>query len=142
MTAIRNDLELQRWIAFVRAQNLPLDLSCAPLKNSRTGQQNRLLFGCLYPPISEHTGYEVGGDGAGNGIHEWMCGTYFGWVEKKVPKTPANPSGIESAPFRTTTKDENGRRNVLSTAEFSKFVDHVERMAARAGIYVSREMVA
>lgn len=104
----------------------------------RSDEQNRLLFGIYYPPIAKHTGYEVGGDGHGNGIHEWMCGTYFGWVDKKVPKTPANPKGIESAPFRTTTRGETGKRNVMTPGDFSDFLDHVERMAAKAGVYIAR----
>lgn len=135
MTAIRNDLELQRWIAFVRAQKLPLDLSCAPLKNSRTGQQNRYLFGVCYPPIAEAMGYEVAD------VHEYMLGRHFGWVDVRVPKTPRNPDGIESKPFRTTTKDEHGKRVLLSKAEFAAFVETVHRIAAHAGVFIAEPWV-
>ena len=139
---LATEAERTRWLAFVAAQPLPLEVDCKAWKKSRSSQQNRLLFGIVYPPIAEHTGYEVGGDGKGNGIHEWMCGTYFGWVDKKVPKTPNNLSGIESVPFRTTTRNEHGKRNVLKADAFSKFLDHVDRMAAKAGIFVPLDHVA
>lgn len=135
MTAIRDDLELQRWIAFVRTQKLPLDLSCAPLKNSRTGQQNRYLFGVCYPPIADAMGYEV------DDVHEYMLGRHFGWVDVRVPKTPRNPDGIESKPFRTTTKDEHGKRVLLSKAEFAAFVETVHRIAAHAGVFIAEPWI-
>ena len=135
MTAIRNDLELQRWIAFVRTQALPLDVSCGPLKDSRSGQQNRYLFGVCYPPIAEAMGYDV------EDIHEYMLGRHFGWVEKRVPKTPKNPEGVESRPFRTTTTDENGKRKLLTKAEFSAFVDTVHRIAAGAGVFIAEAWI-
>ena len=123
--------ERSRWLAYVQAQPLPLEVSAAPWKRSRSNEQNALLFGAMYPPIAEAMGYEV------DAIHEFMCGTHFGWVDVKRPKTPRNPEGIESRPFRTTTRDETGRRNVLSTVEFSKFLDTVERVAAQAGVFVA-----
>jgi hypothetical protein len=43
---------------------------------------------------------------------------------------------LESAPFRSTTKDENGRRDVLRKAPFSEFVDTVHRIAAQAGVVI------
>lgn len=135
MTAIRNDIELQRWITFVRQQAFPLDLRCSPLKNSRTGQQNRYLFGVCYPPIAEAMGYTV------DDIHEYMLGRQFGWVDVKVPKTPRNPEGIESRPFRTTTTNEHGKRSLLSKAEFAKFVDMVHRIAAQAGVFIAEPWV-
>lgn len=142
MTAIRSLAEFDRWCAFARQQPFPQEITAKPLKQTRSSQQNSLLFGTMYPPISDHTGYEVGGDGEGGGIHEWMCGTFFGWVDKRVPKTPANPAGIESVPFRTTTRNEHGKRDVLDKAEFSKFVKHVERMAAKAGVFIPRQEAA
>jgi hypothetical protein len=139
---LTNAQQRDRWIAYVQAMPLPVEASCAPWKPTRSNTQNNLLFGVMYPPIAAHTGYEVGGDGNGGGIHEWMCGTFFGWVEKRVPKTPTNPEGVESVPFRTTTRGPDGKRDVMKAADFAKFLDHVERMAAKAGVFVSREMAA
>jgi hypothetical protein len=84
-------------------------------------------------------GYEVDGD---NGIHAFMCGTHFGWVDRVVPKTPRNPEGVASFPRRTTTRDEHGKRNVLKKDEFSKFIDMVERIAAKAGVFIPLQATA
>lgn len=133
---ITTEIERSRWLQFVGAQPLPLNVVCEPYKATRSNEQNSLLFGVVYPPIAEAMGYEV------EAIHEFMCGTHFGWVDCKVPKTPRNPEGIESRPFRSTTRDENGKRDVLKTAEFSKFIETVERIAAKAGVFVPLERAA
>jgi hypothetical protein len=125
-----------RWLAFVQAQPLPLDVSCAPWKATRSNEQNALLFGVMYPPIAEAMGYDVAD------IHEFACGTFFGWVDAKRPKTPRNPEGFESRPFRTTTRDENGKRSVMSKADFTKFIETVERIAAKAGVFIPMEEAA
>lgn len=105
-------------------------VSVAERKRQRSDPQNNYLFGVAYPLLVEAKGYEV------NDIHEFMCGTHFGWVDKPCPKTPRNPEGLESKPFRSTTRDETGKRNVLGTVEFSEFVETVKRVAAQAGIYI------
>lgn len=134
-----NETERDRYLAFLVAQPLPLEVSCSPWKKTRSNEQNSLLFGVVYPPIAEAMGYEVDGD---NGIHAFMCGTFFGWVDKPVPKTPRNPEGVASFPRRTTTRDENGKRNVIKADEFSKFLAMVERIAASAGVFVPLERAA
>lgn len=136
---IATEAERARWIAFVQAQALPLDVEWKPWKKTRSNEQNNLLFGIIYPPIAEAMGYEVDGD---NGIHAFMCGTHFGWVDRKVPKTPNNPDGVASYPRRTTTRNEECKRDVLKTDEFSKFLATVDRIAAKAGIFVPLESVA
>ena len=125
-----------RWLAFVQAQALPLEASCSPWKQTRSSEQNALLFGVMYPPIAEAMGYTA------EDVHEYMLGVHFGWVDAKVPKTPRNPEGIESRPFRTTTRDENGKRNVLKKDEFAKFLGTVERIAAKAGVFIPMEVAA
>jgi hypothetical protein len=128
--------DLSRWLAFIQAQPLPLDVSCAPWKDSRSNEQNALLFGVMYPPIAAAMGYDV------DDIHTFMCGTHFGWVDRKVPKTPRNPGGIESQPFRTTTRNEHGKRDVLKKKPFSEFIETVERIAAKAGVFIPLEAAA
>lgn len=136
MTKIRSAAEFDRWCAFVRQQPFPQELSTKEWKPTRSGEQNAYLFGVCYPPIAEAMGYAV------EDIHQYMLGRHFGWVDRKVPKTPRNPEGVESAPYRTTTTDEEGKRSVLTSAEFSKFVDTVHRIASQAGIFIPDAMAA
>ena len=127
---LANETDRSRWLAFVQAQPLPLDVSCGPYRATRSSEQNNLLWGICYPPLVERTGY------TDEEIHEYALGRHFGWVDRKVPKTPRNPAGVESVPRRTTTRDENGKRSVLNKAEFSAFVETVERIAAEAGVFI------
>lgn len=131
MAKLATERDRERWIDYLQAQPLPIEVTCSPWKNSRTSQQNRYLFGVCYPLIAEAMGYTV------EDIHEYCLGRHFGWVDKKAPKTPRNPEGFESVPYRTTTKDENGKRKLLTKAEFSRFVDTVDRVAAQAGVFIT-----
>lgn len=132
---LATESERTRWIAFVQAQPLPLDVEAKPWRKSRTNEQNALLW-AMYAPIAEHMGYDR------DDIHEWMCGRFFGWKDIKVPKTPRNPEGLASVPVRSTTRDENGKRNVVDRQTFAKFVDMVDRIAAQAGVFIPRECAA
>jgi hypothetical protein len=91
---------------------------------TRSNAQNAYLWGVPYRLISDKTGYEV------EEVHEYMLGRYFGWKDKRVPKTPRNPSGVESVPVRTTTTDEHGKRSVMTPMVFSDYVDFIQRFAA------------
>lgn len=95
-----------------------------PVQIERTLQQNRYLNGIAYKMIGEVTGYERAE------IHEYFLGLFFGWRQKKVPRKPSNPRGLESVPVRTTTTDETGKRQVLSTEDFWKYVEFLQRFAA------------
>lgn len=130
---LATDAQRDRWIEFVRAQPLPLKVECGPWKSTRSGEQNALLW-AMYEPIAEHMGYDR------EDIHEWMCGRFWGWKDVKVPKTPRNPEGLASVPVRTTTRNEEGKRDVLDAYEFTKFIEMVERIAAQAGVFVMREV--
>lgn len=138
---IATESERARWLAFVQAQALSLEVECKAWRRNRTLEQNNLLFGVLYPPIADAMGYPVDGD---NGIHAFMCGTHFGWVDVKVPKTPRNPEGVASEPRRSTTRAgwNRGKRDVLKAPEFSKFLDTVERIAAQASVFIPRQEAA
>lgn len=105
-------------------------VTVAPYKRTRSGEQNAYLNGVAYKLLSEATGYER------DDISEFMCGAHFGWVDKKVPKTPRNPEGIESKPRRTTTTNESGKRDVLPKGEFSDYIAFVQRFGAQHGVYI------
>lgn len=130
MTLIRSNAEFARWIGFAESLGFPLDVTAKRYKPTRSNEQNAYLFGVCYPPIAQAMGYSV------EDIHEYMCGRHFGWVDRKCPKTPRNPEGFVSVPFRTTTRDDTGKRSVLNKQEFSSFVDTVQRIAAHAGVFI------
>lgn len=101
------------------------------VKSKRSDSQNAYLWAVPYKLISEVTGYEV------EEVHEYCLGRFFGWKDKKVPKTPRNPSGVESVPVRTTTTDEHGKRSVLSVDVFSEYVAFIQRFGAmKLGIVI------
>lgn len=132
---LATEIERRRWLAFVEAQPLPLSVECKPYRKSRSNDQNAMLW-AMYAPIAEHMGYDP------ESIHEWMCGRMWGWKDVTVPKTPRNPEGLASVPVRTTTRNADGKRDVIDPQTFSKFVDMVDRIAAQAGVFVPREMAA
>ena len=99
-------------------------------RSERSIQQCRYLNGVAYKLIGDAIGYER------DEVSEFLCGTYWGWREKRVPKKPSCPVGIESVPIRTTTTDENGKRCVLSKLEFCDYVAFVQRFAAHRNIFI------
>jgi|GEM_PF-512308 len=99
-------------------------------KSTRTNQQNRYLYGVAYKLIAEAVGYEI------DEVSEYCCGAFFGWTDKRVPKKPSNPEGIESVPVRTTTRDADGKRRVLNKQEFSDYVAFVQRFGAKRGVHI------
>lgn len=130
-TRVASQRELMRLVAIAEATHgYPMAVSVSAWKPSRSNEQNAYLFGVAYPLLADAKGYTV------DEIHEWMCGTFFGWVDKPCPKTPRNPEGIASCPRRTTTRDENGKRDVISKAQFSDFIAMVQRIGAHAGVFI------
>jgi hypothetical protein len=115
-------------------EDLPISkawrVSIEESKSSRSILQNAYLNGVCYKLIGDAIGYER------DEVSEFLCGTYFGWKEKRVPKKPGCPSGIESVPIRTTTTDAEGRRSVLGKTEFSEYVAFVQRFGASKGIVI------
>ena len=120
-----------RLLAFAEQRHgYPMSMSCDAWKEGRSDPQNRYLFGVCYPLIAQAKGYEV------EEIHEWMCGQHFGWKDVPCPKTPANPQGVKSVPMRTTTRNADGKRDVLKVEPFCLFVDMVQRIGAQAGVFI------
>ena len=97
-------------------------------RRSRTLAQNAMLWGLAYPPIMQAMG--LSGESDREMLHKAFCELYFGRVEVEI-------MGVAmTLPKRTTTTDEQGRRSVLTTLEFSDFWSFVQRQAAELGIYV------
>jgi hypothetical protein len=93
-------------------------------RKERTDPQNAALFGLAYPILSEETGYTV------DELHEMFCRKFFGTVHREVMgETIARPS-------RTTTTNEEGRRDVLPWDRFAEFFALVQREAAFVGTFI------
>jgi hypothetical protein len=106
-------------------------VTAEPARATRSLSQNSYLWAVPYKMLSEHTGYEA------EELHEYFCGQVFGWKDRRVPKTPRNPAGIESVPVRTTTTNEHGKRAVLNTLAFADFVAYIQRFAAeKCGVLI------
>lgn len=108
----------------------PWQIEIKEHKRRRSDAQCRYLNGVCYKMIGDVIGYER------DEISEFLCGTFFGWKDKRVPKKPSNPTGVESVPIRTTTTDADGRRSVLNKQEFADYVAFCQRFAASKGIFV------
>ncbi len=129
---VRRDGQIERIAKFLAglSPGKAWRIEITEARNERSVQQCRYLNGVAYKLIGEATGYER------DEISEFLCGAFWGWKEKRVPKKPSCPSGIESVPVRTTTTDESGKRAVLSTMEFCDYVAFVQRFAAQRGIHI------
>jgi hypothetical protein len=91
---------------------------------ARTDPQNHALFGVAYPVLSAETGFTK------DELHEAFCKRFFGTVDREVM------GQMQSKPFRTTTTGADGRRDVISTEQFSDFYAMVQQVGSEAGVFV------
>ncbi len=112
--------------AFIHA--LPVDkpylIDITKLVRKRTNQQNKALWGCAYKVICAATGYKD------KKLHELLCGEYFGW---KVEDMFGNK---KKEPLRTTTHDEDGKKDVISTEELASYYQFIQVFAAEYSVDV------
>lgn len=95
------------------------------VKKERSDLQNRALWGCAYKTLRDATGNDP------EDLHTYFCGEYFGWVEYDVM------GATRKRPRRSTTKDENGKRDVISTIHLQDFYAFIQqRSAETVGVYV------
>lgn len=97
---------------------------------TRSAKQNSYLNAVAYKILSDATGYER------DDVSEYLCALHWGWKTQKCPKSPAYPRGFKSVPIRTTTTNDLGEHDVLSTEEFGEYVEFVQRFGAERGIYI------
>lgn len=120
-TLIRPDfaeLDKDRACAVIRALGPKLwRVSIEEAKNVRSHNQNRYLWGAVYPVFMQHLpGWDA------EDVHEYMLGEHFGWeiVEGFGKK--------RQRPIRRSSK--------LSKMEFVDFVDFIQRKAASMGLFI------
>jgi hypothetical protein len=105
-----------------------VEVSWEVVKPERSSKQNRALFGHAYKVIAKETG--LSGRADMEQLHTDFCRAYFGEVAVTVL------GRVHVKPRRTTTTDEQGKRDVISGAEFSVFYGDVERKAGEFGIWI------
>jgi hypothetical protein len=104
--------------------NRPWELLVQPFKKERTQRQNNAMFGVAYRTLSDFTGFTE------PELHDLMCKAYFGEVEYEL-------MGVAGTkPRRTTTKNEEGERDVLSREDMSRFYNFIVQKAAEIGCYI------
>lgn len=116
-----------RLISFLSAipNELAFQVTIAPIKKERSDLQNRALWGCAYETLHKATGNDK------DDLHTYFCGEFFGWVEFDVM------GQTRKRPARSTTKDQNGKRDVISTLQLSEFYEFIQQRAAETvGVYV------
>jgi hypothetical protein len=102
----------------------PWEVTVRPWKKSRSDAQNHALFGVAYKVICAETGFTK------DELHDSFCRRFFGSKDTDV-------MGQQLwRPRRTTTRDENGKRDVLPWDQFADFYATVQQVAAEAGILV------
>lgn len=91
---------------------------------ARSDRQNHALFGVAYPALTKDTGFDT------DEMHDVFCKRFFGKVEREVF------GELQSKPFRTTTTDEHGKRDVIAAEDFARFYEMVQRVGAESGCHV------
>lgn len=93
-------------------------------RKPRSDNQNAALWAVAYPPLRDATGHTL------DELHEMFCKSFFGTREIEF-----NGMTLDK-PLRTTTTDENGKRDVVDKRTFADFYDHVQQKAAEIGVFV------
>lgn len=120
----RNFSTLMGFLSTLRTDK-EYSVTIGDVKKERSDPQNRALWGCAYKTLRDATGNDP------EDLHTYFCGEYFGWVEYDVM------GQTRKRPRRTTTKDENGKRDVISTLDLSDFYAFIQqRSAETVGVYV------
>ena len=92
---------------------------------ARTSKQNRTLYGLAEATLADFCGYE--GSVERKALHLYLCKEFFG-------RSPSDPLGL--MPIRTTTKNEQGEQDVISTEVANGLFAFIQRLAAKQGCYI------
>lgn len=108
----------------------PIRVKIEIARPDKTTQQNRYWWAVPLKMLSNETGYEV------EDLHEYFCGSLWGWHDRKGPKTPANPTGVFSSPVRTTTRNADGEIDNCSADEMAELWARAQRRGAQLGLVI------
>lgn len=115
--------ECQKFLALL-SDSHSWKIEVAQWRRPRSDPANAYHWGVVLPTLVREKG------GTTEDWHELLCGEYFGWR-----KTEIGGKSI-SRPVRTTTTNDIGKRDVLDTLAFWRFVEFCRDMAAQGGVYV------
>lgn len=107
------------------------DVVISEHKKDRTEKQNNTLWGVGYKALADQCGYDKEDL---KDMHRRFCGAYFGWRWKT--KRFGKKRLKEKVPYRTTTTNEKGKRDVLNTEEMAKFYSFVQRFCSQFDVYI------
>jgi hypothetical protein len=113
------DKEVARIAGFLAAAlpGTPLSVEVKPYKPARSSEQNRYLWGVVYPAfLAVLEGWDA------RDVHEYLLGECFGWQRVQ------GLGKIRVKPLKRSSK--------LDKAEFSQYVDYCIRKGAEHGVNV------
>lgn len=94
-------------------------------KRTRSDAQNNALWGVAYKTLQRETGNDP------DDMHEYFCGEFFGWVQREMF------GKVKLKPRRTTTRNEDGKRDMIPTTQFMDFYAFIQRRSAETvGVYI------
>lgn len=96
-----------------------LMVTVAPAKKHRSQEQNRYLWGVVYPAIL-NSGHLQGW--SAEDLHEYLLGEVYGWEK------------VEG--FGRTRLRAIRRSSAMSTVEFAEYVSQIQQRMAEHGIYI------
>ncbi len=100
------------------------------IERQRSIAQNCYPWGVVYPtiidklPFDQINAYTINAEN----WHDFFCEVHFGSIQIGF--------GGKTRAKRTTTKDERGKRDVLSTTDFMDFVTCIQAECAERGIII------
>lgn len=83
-----------------------------------TDDQREALWGLAYKILQDETGNDK------QDLHEYFCGCHFGWKEYEVMGQRRKKA------VRTTTTDENGKRDVINTRDLAQMFELIQMVSA------------
>lgn len=98
-----------------------LRVEAGEYRKRRSDDQNRYLWGCVYPTILREGAESLAGWTAED-LHEYLLGEIYGW------ETISGFGRKRLRPIRRSSK--------LTTAEFAEYVAQIQQRMAEIGIYV------
>lgn len=108
----------------------PVRVKIEVARPDKTPAQNRYLWAVPYKMLSDETGF------SSEELHEYFCGSLWGWKDRRGPKTPSNPTGIYSAPIRTTTRNADGDLDNCSAEEMAQLWAMAQQRGAQLGLII------